>query len=267
MRNLLLLLLSAAMIVFGTSKGFAASTQWHDLGGGKARLLASLDPVTNEVSAALEVKLDKGWSTYWRYPGSSGIPPIFDFSGSNGFEVNRIEFPVPTLLGHSELRYAGYKNSVIFPVSGKVYPGVNSDIHLSLLIGICAEVCIPAQAEMKITADELLSSDPLARQIINFSKLTVPSVKDAEAVVLDAQEIKNQHLMIKVKHRKSSRVPNLFVEGPPTWYLEPAKLMSQTEDIAVFSLDVSRAPRGTDIAGEKLRYTLASGSTGIEFTR
>ncbi|MEM9279841.1 MAG: protein-disulfide reductase DsbD domain-containing protein [Pseudomonadota bacterium] len=249
------------------SNAFAAATEWHDLGGGKARLLASLDPATGKVDAALEVKLEPGWSTYWRYPGSSGIPPLLDFSGSNGFEAGDIQFPAPALLGIGDLRYAGYKKSVTFPFEGKAYPGVKSDIHLKLLIGICAEVCIPAKAEMKITADELLSSDPLANQVISFSKLTLPRPMDAEELVIDEPYVENRRLMIAVKNRKSAKQPSLFVEGPSKWYLEPAKLVEQTEDTALFSLNVSRAPKDADIMAEKLTYTLVNGTTGVEFVR
>src|ERR1700761_2209238 len=32
--------------------------------------------------AGIEIKLDNGWKTYWRYPGDSGAPPTFDFAGS-----------------------------------------------------------------------------------------------------------------------------------------------------------------------------------------
>src|SRR5262249_18611557 len=32
--------------------------------------------------AGIEIRLDKGWKTYWRYPGDSGVPPRFDFTRS-----------------------------------------------------------------------------------------------------------------------------------------------------------------------------------------
>jgi len=43
--------------------------------------------------------------------------------------------------------------------------------------------------------------------------------------------------------------------------------MSQEEDMATFKLDVSRAPKGTDILSNKLRYTLVTGTKGIEIER
>src|SRR5712691_6120131 len=30
--------------------------------------------------AGIEIRLDKGWKTYWRYPGDSGVPPRLGFT-------------------------------------------------------------------------------------------------------------------------------------------------------------------------------------------
>src|SRR5690242_9881622 len=32
--------------------------------------------------AGIEMRIDPGWKTYWRYAGDSGLPPSFDFSDS-----------------------------------------------------------------------------------------------------------------------------------------------------------------------------------------
>ncbi|MEM9329859.1 MAG: protein-disulfide reductase DsbD domain-containing protein [Pseudomonadota bacterium] len=267
MRTLCLFILIVANLVTFTVRANAAITNWEDLGGGKARLLAVLNPESGQIDAALEVVLDKGWTTYWRYPGSSGIPPIFDFSQSSGFEFKSIDYPAPKMMGNSELRYAGYKGNVVFPITGLSLPGERPEIALSLIIGVCAEVCIPAKAEFKIAHSELLLSDATAKQIISFSKLKIPQPRKAEEIVVTRRVDANKTLFIEVKHPRSSKAFELFVEGPSNWYLEPAKLMNQTDQTAEFSLDVSRAPSGTDILGQKLKYTLVNGSSGIEFAR
>src|SRR5262249_7444692 len=51
------------------------------------RSAARLIPGTNKngdsrLRAGIEIKMQPGWKTYWRYPGDSGVPPHFDFSGS-----------------------------------------------------------------------------------------------------------------------------------------------------------------------------------------
>ena len=96
----------------------AASSEWHDLGGGEARLVAAADPASSTINGLIEVRLQEGWSTYWRYPGSSGIPPKFDFSASMGFSNQPVEFPTPSLQSANDVTYAGYKKHVSFPFTG-----------------------------------------------------------------------------------------------------------------------------------------------------
>src|SRR5215831_11014656 len=46
------------------------------------RLVAGTRPNDASARAGIEIKLAPGWKTYWRYPGDSGVPPRFDFAGS-----------------------------------------------------------------------------------------------------------------------------------------------------------------------------------------
>jgi len=255
----------AAGIIASESK--AAFSDWHDIGGGKARLVANLDPATNSISGVIEVKLDKGWSTYWRYPGSSGIPPVFNFSKSEAVSVKEVSFPTPILIEQEYGSYAGYKNKVMFPFEGELLSTSDGKINLDLLIGVCEKVCIPAKAEMNIEVSELFQSDANAVRTISFAKIRVPKKMPAREIIKQIGKTDNNMLHIKAKHDESLGEPALFVEGPREWYLTPAKLLSQENGIATFELDVSNAPVDTDILSEKLRFTLATGSTGIEMER
>ncbi len=262
-------LLFLAVSGLQVSKAHAASSDWQDLGGGKARIIANLDPITNKVSGVVEVELKEGWSTYWRYPGSSGIPPRFDFTKSKAFSFQQVKFPAPKLINpdHETRTYAGYKSKVLFPFDAEMLATSGGKINLDILIGLCEQICIPAKAEMEIHASELFQSDPKAVQTINFAKIHVPKEKDAKDVILDVNLADDKKLYIKTKHKKSFGKPSLFVEGPNDWYLLPAKLMQEEDEHALFALDVSQAPEGTNILAHKLKYTLTRGSSGIEIIR
>ncbi len=45
--------------------------------------------------AGLEIRLDPGWKTYWRYPGDSGVPPTLDFAGSENVKSVTALWPAP----------------------------------------------------------------------------------------------------------------------------------------------------------------------------
>ena len=48
--------------------------------------------------AALRIKLDEGWKTYWRAPGEAGIPPSIDWSGSVNLGDVGFHWPVPEVI-------------------------------------------------------------------------------------------------------------------------------------------------------------------------
>ena len=50
--------------------------------GAKLRLIAQTSFDGKSFDAGLQIELEPGWKTYWRSPGSSGLPPQFSFSGS-----------------------------------------------------------------------------------------------------------------------------------------------------------------------------------------
>lgn len=244
----------------------AASSKWEDLGGGKARLVATLDPNTRKVSGVVEVKLEPGWSTYWRYPGSTGIPPHFDFSKSNSFEIEHVHFPVPKVLESYDVKYAGYKKQVSFPFEGNLHNTTQGNLNLDLIIGVCSDICVPAKAAMTIPAQDLFRSDPIAIQSITLASLSLPKQAKTNKI-MSVENGTDNDLLITVEHDKDFGKPDLFVEGPSEWYLKPAKLMYQEKDKAIFSLDLSLAPKGINALDSKLRYTLVTGSTGIEIER
>src|SRR5690349_18182355 len=45
--------------------------------------------------AGIEITLDPGFKTYWRNPGDSGLPPRFDWSGSENVADVEIRYPAP----------------------------------------------------------------------------------------------------------------------------------------------------------------------------
>ena len=67
--------------------------------------------------AGVEIRLDAGWKTYWRDPGDSGVPPTFDFSGSDNVKSVTVQWPAPERFpdgagGNS----IGYVGRVILPL-------------------------------------------------------------------------------------------------------------------------------------------------------
>ena len=255
-----------AMIAFAACAGaaVAATTPWQDLGGGKARLLAELDASTGTVSGVIEIALDPGWKTYWRQPGSSGIPPQFDFSGSRDFTAGNVAFPVPEHIMVPESDFVGYHGTVLFPFSGTI--GAMSEegrIHLNFLAGVCKDICIPANAQFNIPFNQLMLSDPQASDAIEQADLLLPGEPEDDFRV-DSAVLTEGALDIAVQVPDEAAKAELLVEGPDDWRLVPAVAKSDTGKKRHFFLDLSGVPAGSDITSTSLRFTLAQNGEGIE---
>ena len=57
--------------------------------------------------AGLSLTLSPGWKTYWRSPGEAGIPPLFDWSGSDNIASVRLHWPSPSVFHTNGMHMAG----------------------------------------------------------------------------------------------------------------------------------------------------------------
>ncbi len=124
---------------------------WQTAMASKVRLESTQSAVGDGyVLIGLEMQLDEGWKTYWRYPGDSGFAPRFDWSGSTNLKSIDLRWPAPLAFDELGERYYGYKGTVIWPLRVTVQD-VSKPLTLSLTLdyGVCADVCIP----VSITTD------------------------------------------------------------------------------------------------------------------
>lgn len=208
-----------SFIFVGFGKALAATTQWHELGGGKARLIAVKNPETNTVSGIIDVQLNKGWKTYWRSSGSSGIPPEFNFGGSQNIQVTKIEFPVPKWLTLPGAQFYGYKDRVQFVFEGETYSD-NSQLQLDMLIGVCEEICIPATANFTISQNKLNQSDPKANLLLKIAsnKLPKPATK---ALRVTQGNVEKDHINIVGTYPQAAAKIDVVFEQPMVWISDP----------------------------------------------
>ena len=94
--------------------------------------------------AGLRIRMLPGWKTYWRAPGDSGIPPTFNWSGSDNLKAVRIQYPVPEVFYTDGMRSYGYHDEVVFPLW--IEPqDASKPVTLKgeVEIGVCDDVCVP----------------------------------------------------------------------------------------------------------------------------
>lgn len=94
--------------------------------------------------AALKFVLADGWKTYWRAPGEAGIPPQFDWRGSDNLARAEIEWPTPKQTKTNGMRTLGYEHVLVLPV--RLTPeraGRPITLTAEMEIGVCSDICVP----------------------------------------------------------------------------------------------------------------------------
>lgn len=132
--------------------------------------------------AGVDIALAPGWKTYWRVPGEAGIPPIFDWAGSENLQSVRIHWPVPEVFEQSGMTSIGYSDRVILPIEvTPVDPGATVALSLKLDLGVCETICVPVHA----AAEAALGADATRSDARIRSALADRPLSAAEAGVSD----------------------------------------------------------------------------------
>lgn len=110
-----------------------------------AELLSGWQIGAGHQMAGLHLRLAPDWKTYWRAPGDAGIPPQFDWSGSRNLQGVAIHWPQPSVFLTTGMQTLGYKTDVVLPLELRAKdPSAPIELNLTLDIGVCNEVCVPA---------------------------------------------------------------------------------------------------------------------------
>lgn len=99
--------------------------------------------------AALQLRLKPDWKTYWRAPGDAGIPPHFDWSGSQNVKSVRFHWPAPKVFSTNGMRSVGYAGDLMLPIEIVPHdPKLPVHLKAQIDLGICKDICIPASLSL-----------------------------------------------------------------------------------------------------------------------
>jgi len=211
--------------------------------------------------AGIEITLDQGFKTYWRNPGDSGLPPRFDWAGSENVAGTEIRFPAP--YRHEDAAGVAYVygKKVVLPVLVRAKEqGKPVKLVLSAEYGVCKDICIPARAELSLD----LTAEGPDRSAIEAALAKVPRPQalgaQAELSVLSVAPLAQDKPAFTVTvQAPDGAKPSLFAEGPENWYFST----SLPDDANRFTVTVEDKPR--DAAGPvPLRLTLVAGGKSVE---
>jgi DsbC/DsbD-like thiol-disulfide interchange protein len=258
-------------LVASTGPAAAADASAWDRGKYSAvRLIAGGRVETPAIhSAGIEIQLSRGWKTYWRYPGDSGIPPRFDFKGSQNLAEARVLWPAPQRFSDDIGYSIGYSEHVIFPVRVRAAdPAKPVLLKLNLDYAICEKMCVPASAKLELPLTGTATAHAAS---LHASESKVPksaAIGEGGALRIKAVRIdpKNAKRVVVTLQAQPGLSVDLFAEGPGAdWNLplpRPDGDQSGTERRFVF--DLEGIPPNTRLEGARLLLTAVSERASIE---
>jgi DsbC/DsbD-like thiol-disulfide interchange protein len=270
--------LSFAIMLAATAPSRGADVSaWDKDSHSGLRLIAGSTPRDRGAAvlrAGIELRLDPGWKTYWRYAGDSGLPPKFDLSGSENVQSAKVLWPAPSRFpdgggGHS----IGYFGGVIFPVHIVAQdPAKPVTLRVRASYGVCDTICIPASGNTEL----LLNGGGASEEaLLVAAEAQVPRPAafggDGPLAVRSARREREpgqrERVVVDVTAPQDANV-SLFAEGPTAqWSLPlPEPLGDATGGSRRFAFDVDGVPPGARIEGALLRLTLIAGEDAIEVT-
>jgi DsbC/DsbD-like thiol-disulfide interchange protein len=258
-------LLAAAVNVTACA---ADASSWDGDARSAVRLLAG----NGSLRAGVEIRLAAGWKTYWRYPGDSGVPPVFDFSKSENIKSISILWPAPHRFTDDGGASIGYKGGVVFPLHIiPESPNRPATLRLALDYAVCEKLCVPAKGEATL---ELASTPSPHESPLAAAEAQVPrEARVGEAAPFGITAVRrepgNPYPRVVVEIAAPATAPlDLFAEGPTAdWALPlPEPVPGAPPGRQWFAFDLDGVPPGVDATGARLRFTLVSGVNAIEVT-
>ncbi|WP_414831933.1 protein-disulfide reductase DsbD domain-containing protein [Afifella sp. YEN Y35] len=254
---------SLALAVFA-GQATAAQSDWSEGERSRLRLIAS--PVDGEVMAGIEIELEPGWHTYWRSPGDVGIPPRFDFSGSENLRSAEVLYPAPERYDDGTSISAVYFDRAALPVLVTADdPAKPVVLKLSAFYGVCKDVCIPADGAATLTIDPQPQDDPRSRIALKEALTELPQQGPAAGLAIESPQRDGSDVTIPVAaERAPKQAPVLFAEAPDGAYLPVPELGSHEGGSFLYRLRFSSPQEAAALSGKELRFTLVSGGEAIE---
>jgi len=245
-------------------------TSWDGDARSGVRLIAGASKAGAPfLRAGVEIRLLRGWHTYWRYPGDAGVPPQFSFTGSRNVKHVEVLWPAPERKIDAGGTSIGYSAGIIFPL--RVVPQEASKpaaLRLRLQYAICEKLCIPAEGRSELTlASGRASQDaaltaaegrvPKRQSLGEGGDLSIRSVRR------EAGTGNKQRTVVDVAGPAGV---DLFAEGPnEQWALPvPTPVPGAPPGLRRFAFDLDGAPSGESYQGAQLTLTAVAPGRSIE---
>jgi DsbC/DsbD-like thiol-disulfide interchange protein len=255
--------------LLGAPARAADASPWVEDINSAIRLIAGVNKSDVEsLRAGIEIKMQPGWHTYWRYPGDSGVPPRFSFSGSDNVATVQVLYPAPHAFSDEAGTTIGYKDNVIFPL--RVFPRQKDKpvtLRVQIDYAVCAKLCVPVEARAELTLDRTAGADNAALAAAEAHVPTPITAAEAGLTARRANDDKRKPLVFVDLAASTGQPVELFVEGPTAEWALPIPKPAQGAPAGHqhFGFELDGLPPGVDPKGPfELTFTIVRGGSATE---
>jgi DsbC/DsbD-like thiol-disulfide interchange protein len=220
------------------------------------------------VLGGMAFQLDPGWHTYWRDPGDSGVPPRFDFSGSDNVESVTVLWPAPQQFDDGAGgRSLGYQTQLLLPLRIVAKrPEQPLTLRAAINYAVCEKLCVPVEASAELAFTSAASS---VDGVLKAALATVPrpaKIGDDHPLTIRDVRREGKTVLVDVAAPAGDEV-SLLVEGPtPEWALPvPKQVSSGPAGARRFAFDLLGLPPGAAAEGAALKLTLVGADQAYEY--
>jgi DsbC/DsbD-like thiol-disulfide interchange protein len=245
---------------------------WDGDARSAARLIAGARPSGPDapLRAGIEIRLSRGWHTYWRYPGDAGVPPRFDFDGSQNLKAVEVLWPAPRRLPEAGLDTIGYDRDVVLPLRVRPQdPAMPVRLQIKLDYAVCEKLCVPAQsmAALALAGGQGTQEARLAAAEARVPRKAALGATGALALrsVRREQGGDRPRILVDVAAPRGVSV-DLFAEGPTDqWALPvPVAVDGAASGLQRFMFELDGAPPDAKYEGALISLTAVTDGDAIE---
>ncbi|WP_265502109.1 protein-disulfide reductase DsbD domain-containing protein [Paracoccus beibuensis] len=181
-----------------------------------ARLLPGWTDKTGNRIAALELRLEPGWKTYWRSPGDTGLPPHFDWQNSRNLAEVTLHWPAPQAIRSGDAVEMGYHDRLVLPFTAR--PAVARepvDLRVQVDLGLCRDICVPGHLDLTAAGPAVEPDPVIVRAIASEPQrldlrpgCTVTEIGDGLRVAVDLPRTGADLAAVELANR-----PEIWVSG------------------------------------------------------
>ncbi len=250
--------------------GPSFASEWSEASHSALRLVRANVIRPGEFRAGIALRMKPGFKTYWRHPGDSGVPPVFNFETSQNLKSITVHFPRPTRFndGAGGVSFGYAESELLLPITViATDPEAEVILRLEAEYAVCEKMCVPAhgKAVLSLGGDGRSPFEtPLREAMTSVPVLAKTGEAGPLQVIALRKAAEAEHFLIEVGVSEGA-TPELFLEGQSPWFLETKGFAPGANGVTgTFTVLVVERDRSPDCAGADLTLTLVSGRHAIE---